>query len=150
VRIATQNENRAIVEATVSFGFQFKRDPVSGRWRIESARLGQRDWIVVDDLLAALDEGRRRETVANLQKLVAGIENFRRKNGSLPVAANIVKLTDALHPGYMQELVRDDGWGQPILYQVTGTTFRLVSSGPDQRPGTPDDVVVSGGLPVSP
>jgi hypothetical protein len=104
----------------------------------------------VDDLLAALDEGRHRETMANLQKLVAGIENFKKRNGTLPVAADIVKLTDALHPNYMQELVRDDGWGQPILYQVTGSTFRVVSSGPDHRPGTPDDVVVAGGSPASP
>ena len=149
-RIATQNDTQAIVEATVSFGFQFKQDPASRRWRIESARLGQRDWIVVDDLLAALDEGRRRETVVTMQKLVVGIENFRKKNGTLPIAADIVKLTDTLHPNYMGELVRDDGWGQPILYQVTGSTFRVVSSGPDHRPGTADDLVVTGGSPASP
>jgi hypothetical protein len=149
-RIASQNDKQAIVEATVSFGFQFKRDPASQLWRIESARLGQSEWIVVDDLIAALDEGRRRETMAKLQKLVVGIENFRKKNGTLPVAPDIVKLTDILHPNFIQELIRDDGWGQPIQYQVTGSTFRVVSSGPDHRLGTPDDLVVAAGSPASP
>jgi len=149
-RVAAQSDTQTIVEATVSLGFQFKRDPATKRWRIEAARLGQRDWIVVDDLLAAFDEGRRRDTVAKLQKLAVGVDNFRKKNGALPVAPDIVKLTDILHPSYMNELIRLDGWNQPILYQVTGSTFRLVSSGPDHRPGTPDDLVVAGGSPASP
>src|SRR5262245_60566684 len=149
-RIAAQNETQAIVEATVSFGFQFRWDPATKRWEIEAARLGQRDWIVVSDLLAALDEGRRRDTVVKLQKLLVGIDNFRKKYGALPTAPDIVKLTDILHPNYMNELVRDDGWNRQILYQVTGSTFRLVSSGPDHRAGTPDDVVVDGGPPPSP
>jgi Bacterial type II secretion system protein G. len=149
-RIASQSDKQTIVEATVSFGFQFKRDPASKRWRIEAARLGQRDWIVVDDLLAALNEGRRRDTAAKLSKLTAGINAFRRQNGTLPAAPDIVKLTDILHPSYMNELIRLDGWNQPILYQVTGSTFRLVSSGPDHRPGTPDDLIVVGGPLASP
>src|SRR5262245_47314574 len=56
-RHPAQSDTQAIVEATVSFGFQFRLDPATKRWRIEAARLGQRDWIVVNDLLAALDEG---------------------------------------------------------------------------------------------
>ena len=46
-----------------------------------------------------------------------------------PNARDIVALTDILHPSYMTELVREDGWGNPIVYEVTGdATFRLAFS----------------------
>ena len=60
-------------------------------------------------------------------------------------------LTDILHPHYMDLLVREDGWGHPIVYQVTGpTTFRLVSPGPDGREGTNDDIVLQNGAAATP
>src|SRR5438876_807307 len=75
--------------------------------------------------------------------------NWRRpssSNGSLPKATDIVGLTDILHPKYMSDLVREDGWGNPIIYAVTGpSAFRLVSHGADALPGTRDDIVVSSG-----
>ena len=44
----------------------------------------------------------------------------------------------------MNELVREDGWGNPILFEVTGpAAFRLLSDGPDGRRGTADDIVVT-------
>src|SRR5262245_21428514 len=103
-RVISQNDLRAIAECTVSFGFRFKRDVRTNQWRIEAARLGQHDWIVLDDLLAVMNEGRRRDTEVQLQKLVIGIDNFRKKNGTLPQATDIVKLTDVLHPTYMPDL----------------------------------------------
>jgi len=46
----------------------------------------------------------------------------------------------------MNELVREDGWGKPIIYEVTGpSTFRLLSQGADGLPGTRDDIVVTSG-----
>jgi hypothetical protein len=48
-----------------------------------------------------------------------------------------------LNPLYVDELIRQDGWGNDIDYTVTGgSTFRLVSRGADGRLGTPDDIVV--------
>src|SRR6266705_828496 len=74
------------------------------------------------------------------------VEKYRSSNGSLPKATDIVGLTDILHPKYMSDLVREDGWGNPIIYAVTGpSAFRLVSHGADALPGTRDDIVVSSG-----
>jgi hypothetical protein len=79
-----------------------------------------------------------------MQKLAAAIEKYRAATGSLPDAKDIVGLTDILNPQYMNELVREDGWGKPIVYEVTGpSTFRLVSRGADGEPGTRDDIVVT-------
>jgi len=142
-RIVSQSDTTAIAEATVTLAFEFKRASSNAEWHIEAVRLGDRDWISLDELLAAINEGRRRVTSQSMQQLADGVEKFRSENGSLPAARDIGALTDTLHPRYMKELIREDGWGHAILYEVVGpTTFKLVSPGADGRPGTADDVVV--------
>src|SRR5262249_15512294 len=99
----------------------------------------------------AVNEGRRRTTVETLQQLAGGVEKYRSANGSLPAARDIVALTDALYPAYMNVLVREDGWGNPVIYEITGSSsFRLLSAGADRRPGTPDDIVVEDSRPAAP
>jgi len=147
-RIVSQTDTDAIAEATITLAFQFKRDKPNAEWHIQAVRLGDRDWISLDELLAGINEGRRRATTGAMERLVAAVEKFRMTNGTLPNARDIVGLTDILNPRYMNELVREDGWGKPILYEVTGPgTFRLISDGPDGRRGTPDDIVVTAQLP---
>ena len=144
-RIVSQTATQAIAESNVTLAFHFKKDKPEAEWRIDAVRLGDRDWISLDELLAAINEGRRRTTVQEMQKLASGIEKFRQSNGSLPNARDIVGLTNVLHPLYVDELIRQDGWGNDIDYAVTaGSTFRLVSRGADGRLGTPDDIVVDG------
>jgi Type II secretion system (T2SS), protein G len=141
-RIVSQSDTSAIAESTVTLAFQFKRPNTNSEWRIEAVRLGDRDWISLDELIAGINEGRRRTTVQAMQEVAAGIEKYRSVNGTLPAAKDIVSLTDILYPMYMSRLIREDGWGKPIIYETMGTTFRLVSGGADGRRGTPDDVVV--------
>lgn len=141
-RIVSQTDTQAIAESTITLAFQFKRDNPNADWKVAAVRLGDRDWISLDELLAAIDEGRRRSTANSLEKLAAAIAKYRASNGSFPNARDITALSDALHPLYMTDLVREDGWGQPIVYEPAPSSFRLVSSGPDGRRGTPDDVVI--------
>jgi predicted xylose isomerase-like sugar epimerase len=145
-RIVAQTDTEAIAEATITLAFQFKRDKPDSEWRIEAVRLGDREWISLDELLAGINEGRRRATADAMGKLAEAVEKYRAMNGSLPNARDIVGLTDILHPQYMSELVREDGWGKPIIYEVTGpSSFRLVSHGADGLRGTQDDIVVTSG-----
>jgi hypothetical protein len=142
-RIVSQSETSAIAESTVTLAFQFKRPDAKAEWRIEAVRLGDRDWVSLDELVAAINEGRRRTTAQSVQQLAEGIEKYRAASGSLPPAKDIVTLTDLLYPRYMSVLVREDGWGNPLIYEPTGAaTFRLLSIGADGRRGTPDDVAV--------
>src|SRR5213596_2421183 len=69
---------------------------------------------------SGINEGRRRTTTDAMRKLAEAVEKYRSSNGSLPKATDIVGLTDILHPKYMSDLVREDGWGNPIIYAVTG------------------------------
>jgi len=150
-RIVSQTDTTAVAEATVTLAFQFKRANTASEWHIESVRLGDRDWISMDELLNAINDARRRATSESLQQLADGIEKYRAANGSLPAARDITALTDALHPRYMNVLVREDGWGHPIVYEVTGTsTYRLLSRGADGRQGTPDDVVLANSRAAAP
>ena len=148
-RIVSQTDTQAIAEATITLAFQFKRDNPNAEWRIQAVRLGDREWISLDELLAGINEGRKRATTDGMQKLAEAVEKFRTVNGSLPDARDIVGLTDILNPKYINELIREDGWGKPILYEVTGpAAFRLISDGPDGRPGTADDIVITAQLPA--
>ncbi len=139
-RVISDNDVRAIVECTVSMGFRFLKSARPTEWRIEAARLGDREWIPTVDLFATLNEGRRGATVAMLKRLAAAIENYRAKNGTLPAAKDVQELNDILHPVYTSELIRVDGWGQTLEYNASGATFRIVSKGGDGRWGTPDDI----------
>jgi len=153
-RIVSQTGTSAIAESTVTLAFQFKRENETADWHIEAVRLGDRDWVSLEELLAAIDEGRRRVTTESMQKLAEGVEQYRRTNGALPQASDIVKLTDTLYPQYMKVLIREDGWHRPIVYEILGNSgFRLISPGPDGRRGTADDVVMDGSrsnLPAAP
>jgi hypothetical protein len=140
-RLVFQSENEAIAESSITLAFQFKRNP-GGEWQVAAVRLGDRDWIDVNELLAAVEQARQRETAVALGKVVTGITEYRRTNNALPNAANIVELTNVLHPQYMSDLVRTDAWGNTIDYEVTGSAFRLVSRGADGIRGTTDDIVL--------
>src|SRR5437899_12651769 len=145
-RIVSQTDTQAIAEATITLAFQFKRDNPSAEWRIQGVRLGDRYWISLDEILAGINEGRRRTTTDAMRKLAEAVEKYRSSNGSLPNANDIVGLTDILHPKYVSDLVREDGWGNPIIYEVPGpSAFRLISSVADGLPGTRDDIVVNSG-----
>ena len=149
-RVISQNETRTIAEATVTIGFRFAYAARSKSWNVEAARLGDGEWIDTVDLLATLNEGRRRATLASMQKLAGAIENYRQQKGTFPPAKTAAELMDVLHPRYINELVRSDGWGQEIEYSATESTFRLRSRGPDGRLFTADDIVVNPGAPPGP
>ena len=151
-RIVSQTDTQAIAEATITLAFQFKRTGANAEWQIDAVRLGDRDWISLDELLAAVNEGRRRTTSQLMQQLSAAIEKYRSAHdGALPPGRDIVAITDVLHPSYLSILIREDPWGNPIIYELSGTSaFKLISRGADGRRGTADDIVLENGGPATP
>ena len=142
-RIVSQSDKDAIAETSVALAFEFQRTKSSDPWHIAAVRMGDRDWVGVDEIIAAVNESRRRTTLESFQKLATGIEAYRQRNGVSPNASEIVGLTNILHPNYMTDLVRLDAWGRPIRYEVVGTSFRLLSDGADGVRGTPDDLMLA-------
>jgi hypothetical protein len=140
-RIIGDSGNRTIAETTVELAFQFERDTETSPWHITAVRLGDQNWVSVPELLAALNESRRKIAAASLEKLGAGVMEYRQKNGALPSVSNIQALADVLHPQYMRELILDDPWGRPIEVESAGTLVRFRSLGPDGQRGTDDDIL---------
>jgi hypothetical protein len=139
-RIVSQTDKDAIAETTVALAFEFKRDKPSDAWHVAAVRLGDRDWVGLDELVTAVNDNRRRATLQSLQLVANGIAAFRQRNGTLPNAKDIVSLSDILHPTYMTDLVRTDAWGHPILFETTPSGYFLLSFGPDGIRGTADDI----------
>src|SRR5688572_30582703 len=60
-RLVFQSDNEAIAESSLTLAFQFKKS-TTGEWSVAAVRLGDRDWIDVSELLAAINETRQRQT----------------------------------------------------------------------------------------
>src|SRR5215469_17431291 len=54
--ITLEPPGSAIVESTVTLAFQFKKTD-AGAWTVDAIRLGDRDWVNMSELLAAIYHG---------------------------------------------------------------------------------------------
>ena len=140
-RVVSQSGNRSIAETSVELAFQFERDFDGSPWYISQVRLGDQNWMPLKDLLAAVEEIRKRDTAAALRKLDSGVAAYRQANGSAPAATNIATMADSLHPRFMKDLVLNDAWGRPVEVETAGAGLRFRSLGTDGQRGTADDVV---------
>ena len=80
---------------------------------------------------------------AELESIATALESFRRERGSYPESKSEAALIDSLNPHYLARVIRVDPWHQPYEYEGTHASFVLRSAGPDEKPNTADDVVVS-------
>jgi hypothetical protein len=140
-RVVSQSGNRAIAETSVELTFQMERDSENSPWHIAAVRLGDQNWVSVPELIAALDESKRKVTTASLEKLTAGVSTYRQSKGAAPEGSDIKALADVLHPLYMKDLVLDDAWGRQILVETTTPNIRFRSVGADGLRGTADDLL---------
>ena len=132
----------ALVVALIQADVRFSRDK-SG-WRALDWRTGNGDWVSVEQLVVAINDGKRKRAQADLTKLAGALENFRKQNGFYVVSDKQQVLVDHLSPGYLGEIIRLDPWHNPYQYQGQRDHFLLRSKGPDGKENTPDDVVVAG------
>lgn len=86
-----------------------------------------------EDDLFPTPEGR---TAWRLPFVDRAVRAYRGRFGRLPESLSV--LVDATLHGRSELLF--DGWGRPFVYVVTGSRYRLTSSGPDGEPGTADDI----------
>ena len=136
--------NSATVIAQVETAFRFDKGG-DGKWRIAEIRTGDRRWEDVDLLVKALNAEKTSRARAELESIATALESYRREHGFYLASKTEAALIDSLNPRYLPSVIRIDPWHQPYQYEGTRGSFVLRSSGPDEKPNTADDVVVTKG-----
>lgn len=133
-----------LAEVVVETHFRFVR--ARSGWSISAVRTGNRDWIDLPLLMAAVDNLKRERALAELTDIADALEEFRSENGFYVVAADHGVLIDHLSPSYLPTVIRLDPWHRPYEYQGSQGQFVLRSVGADGRENTADDIVLSRGI----
>ncbi|HYE75322.1 MAG TPA: hypothetical protein VEF04_18405, partial [Blastocatellia bacterium] len=141
IKSLSPGTNGTIVEAQIETAFRFTEK--NGEWQIGEVRLGDNYWESGELVAEAVRREKIRRTELLLRRVSEALEAYRRERGSFVIAENLDGLINALPTGLAT--VRFDLWHQPLNYQGTANSYRLSSSGPDQKPGTDDDIIFEGG-----
>lgn len=142
VKDVSATGNSATVVAQVETSFRFDRSG-DGKWHVAEIRTGDRRWEDVDMLVKALNVEKTSRARAELESIATALDSFRREHGFYVEAKTEAALIDNLNPRYLSRVIRVDPWHQPYGYEGTRTSYVLRSSGPDEKPNTPDDVTIS-------
>jgi hypothetical protein len=113
-------------------------------WRVSELRTGNRDWVKVEPLLAAVNEEKQKRARTELALIAKALEQFRKERGSYVVSDSQAAAIDHLNPRYLARVIRVDPWHQPYKYLGDRDHFTLRSAGPDGKADTPDDIELAG------
>ena len=130
----------ALISALVQMDFRFGRGQRG--WEVASIKSGNRDWIDVRGISAAVDQLKHTTALNELQLIAQALDNYRRDRGFYVVSDKESVLVDHLSPKYLMPVIRLDPWSRPYQYEGEQTHYSLRSLGPDGKPNTPDDIVV--------
>jgi hypothetical protein len=140
VPIPLASQPSATVVAWVRVDARLVKDK-SG-WRVTDLRTGNREWVALEPLTAALNVEKQKQARAELDLIAKALEKFRGDRGSYVVSDKQGVVIDYLSPRYLVRVIRLDPWHQPYKYQGERDHFTLRSTGPDRKPDTPDDIAV--------
>lgn len=144
VKNISRTGSEAIVEAQFEAAFRFTSDK-DGKWQAVEVRTGDRKWESIELIRTAIQKEKTLRTSADLRTLATALEAYRRDNGSYVEADNCSALIDNLSPKYLGSVIRLDAWSREFDYKGAADAYRLVSLGPDGKPGTGDDIVFENG-----
>lgn len=134
----------AVVVAQVETAFRFERGD-DGRWRVAEIRTGDNRWEDIDTLVRAVNAEKTGRARAELETLATALEAYRRERGFYVVSESEGVLEDHLNPRYLSNVIRQDPWHKPYVYEGTRDRYVLRSAGADGKPDTPDDITRTGG-----
>ena len=111
-------------------------------WRVAELRTGNRDWVPLEPLVAAVNEQKQKQARSELDLIAKALEKFRKERGFFVVSDKQSVAIDFLNPRYLARVIRLDPWHQPYKYSGERDHFTLRSAGPDGKADTPDDILV--------
>ena len=136
------SESTALVTALVRVDFRLTRDRKG--WQVAEFKSGGRDWVSISDVPAVVDQLKRSAASDELSVIATALDKFRRERGYFVVSDKESVLIDHLSPKYLARVIRMDPWARPYQYDGQQDRYSLRSLGPDGKPNTPDDIVISG------
>jgi len=135
----------ALITALVQLDFRLAHEQRG--WQVAAMKSGNRDWVDVRGLSANVDQLKRSAATADLSQIAQALDSFRRDRGFFVVSDKESVLIDHLSPRYLTRVIRVDPWHRPYQYEGQQTQYSLRSLGPDGKPNTGDDIVVSSPTP---
>ena len=93
--------------------------------------------IVVSALFIGRDGRLQRETMSDLRRIAAALEERAIADNAYPKVATFDELRPHLTPTYMQDFPQRDHWGHPLRYEWSPDGYAIASAGRDgiwQRP----------------
>jgi hypothetical protein len=139
------SESSALIESSIQVDFRLARDERG--WRVSAFKSGNGTWTNLDAFAVAFNEVKRAAATSDLATVANALIDYRRQRGSFVISDKESVLIDHLSPQYLTRVIRVDPWHRPYQYDGAQDRFLLRSLGPDGKPNTPDDVVVSGPTP---
>ena len=138
-------ESSAVIESSIQVDFRLAHD-TSG-WRVSEIKSGNREWTNLNAFSATFNEVKRANATSDLDTIATALKDFHRERGAFVVSDKESVLIDYLSPQYLTRVIRVDPWHRPYQYDGAQDHYSLRSLGPDGKPNTPDDIVVSGPTP---
>ena len=138
----------AVVEAAIEQAFHLTTDK-SGKWTVAEVRVGDRRWESLELINTAVQKEKILRTKAELTAIATALDAYRSEHGGFVTANAGAALIDNLCPRYLRTVIRLDAWSHELDYAGTAGSYRLISRGPDGKPGGGDDIVVENGKLVS-
>jgi hypothetical protein len=115
-----------------------------GGWRVAELRTGNRDWVKLEPLIAAVNLEKQKRARSELELIAEALEEFRKDRGFYVVSDDQGVAIDHLSPRYLARVIRLDPWHKPYGYQGQRDHFTLRSAGPDGKRDTSDDIELAG------
>jgi hypothetical protein len=112
-------------------------------WRVAELRTGNRDWVKLERVVAAVNEEKLKHARSELDLIATALEKFRKDRGFYIVSDKQEVAIDYLSPRYLTRVIRVDPWQRPYQYLGERDHFTLRSAGPDGKADTPDDILVN-------
>lgn len=135
------SEESVLIVSQVRLGIRFSREAKG--WHVSQIKSGGRSWSSIENIPDAVAGVKRLKATEDMKALAEALELFRRERGSFVVTDQHPALIDHLSPRYLTHVIRLDPWHNPYHYQGEQAHFTLRSAGPDGKPNTGDDVVLS-------
>jgi general secretion pathway protein G len=108
------------------------------------AILGILAGVVVSNLGGRSEAARIEAARASISGIVSAVDVFQLDTGRLPTALDeLINQPSGVinwNGPYLRGGLPADPWGSPFGLRREGNTYQVVSAGPDQQMGTPDDI----------